>query len=545
MLPLSVIQSLWLTSQGPDVLRFEAALRQPATAQAKRLSRLLTQNAATAYGRKYQFAKIESPGDYQRTVPVVDYEALAPWIDRIAGGEAAILTQNPVRMFERSSGSTSATKLIPYGAELLSDFSAATSPWLFDLHRRMPGLLGTRSYWSLSPVAQKKQTTSGGLPIGIEDDTEYFGPVGRYALQRMMAVPSSVAHASNMEIWRRQTLDALLAARDLGFISIWSPTFLSLLMQALGKHLSEFLRALPLKRRDEIQRNLDREGVLIGEALWPHLQCISCWMDGPAGQFVTPLRQWFPRTTFQAKGLLATEGVVSFPYRDKPGGVLALTSHFLEFIDLNNPNATPKLAHELRQDAHYSPLLSTGGGLYRYHLKDVVECVGYEQATPRIRFIGKLDNVSDTCGEKVNARQVEKGLDRARHTLGIQWDVAVLAPVLPKSPGEPIHYCLFVGADAEDAALAAMAVMVEDELLSGHAFRYACEVGQLGPIRFARVRGGSAAVQELFVRAGLRAGDIKPTPLDTRPLWSESFGPGQPAREMARPAAPLPLEEPL
>jgi GH3 auxin-responsive promoter len=534
MVPLSAIQRSWLASQLPAVARFEFALRFPAHAQAQRLSWLLEKNAHTAYGRQYKFETIRSPREYQEAVPIVDYDALAPWIDRAAAGEMAVLTQAPVRMFERSGGSTAATKLIPYNADLLADFSAATNPWLFDLHRRRPELIGTRSYWSLSPVAQKKQRTSGGLPIGIEDDTEYFGPVARYALQRMMAVPSSVAHISDMDSWRMATLRHLLGAADLGFISIWSPTFLSLLMRALEERLPELLGLLSTARRDEIKRGLDREGALVGEAIWPRLQCISSWMDGIAGEFVVPLRRWFPRTSFQAKGLLATEGVVSFPYGDERNGVAAVTSHFLEFLDLDRPGKLPLLAHELRIKGQYSPILSTGGGLYRYHLKDVVECVGHQMATPLLRFIGKLDCVSDTCGEKINARQVEKGLERGQRTLGITCDVALLAPVWPNGTTTTIHYCLFVNAETDDATLAKLALLVEEELLQGHAFRYARELGQLGEMHFARIPGGSAAVQDTLIRAGQRAGDIKPTHLDPRPIWGETFGPGLPAREWAK-----------
>jgi len=84
--PLSLIQSAWLGSQLPAVARFEFALRFPARAQAERLSQLVQKNAETAYGRKYGFGSIRSPREYQRAVPVVDYDSLAPWIDRAAAG---------------------------------------------------------------------------------------------------------------------------------------------------------------------------------------------------------------------------------------------------------------------------------------------------------------------------------------------------------------------------------------------------------------------------------------------------------------------------
>lgn len=528
---LTLIHGIWLGSLWPTTRRFTEGLRDPRSAQAARLFRLLRDNEQSAYGRKHGFERIRTPLEYQRAVPIVDYDALAPWIDRIAAGEPGVLTTQPVRLMERSGGSAAATKLIPYTPALLDDFSAATNPWLLDLYRNTRGLIGTRSYWSLSPVAQRRQRTAGGVPIGIEDDTEYFGALGRMALRRMMAVPSEVVHAKDMASWRAQTLRHLLLAEDLGFISVWSPSFLSLLMTALSEQLDAHLANLPAPRREDILRGLDREGRITGEALWKRLRLISCWTDGLSAELLPELRRFFPRTPLQGKGLLATEGVISVPFGRGPGAVLAINSHFLEFIDLQAPDRTPLLVHELRAGGQYSPLLSTGGGLYRYHLKDAVECVGHEESTPRIRFLGKLDRTSDVCGEKLSAALVDGSLLRAQEELGMRCDFALLAPIWPAESRGPVHYCLFAESAARDEELARLAVALEDRLLDSHAFRYARELGQLGPIHIQRVRDGRARWQEILVAAGQRAGDIKPAHLDARRIWGETFGRGRPARE--------------
>lgn len=534
---LNLVHGIWLGSLLPTARRFTEGLRDPRSAQAERLLRLLRDNEQSTYGRAHGFARIRTPLEYQRAVPIVEYDALAPWIERIAAGELGVLTTQPVRMMERSGGSTAATKLIPYTAGLLADFSAATNPWLFDMYRSTRGLFGTRSYWSLSPVAQRRQRTAGGIPIGIEDDTEYFGALGRMALRRMMAVPPEVIHAKDLATWRTQTLRHLLLAEDLGFISVWSPSFLSLLMAALSEQLEALLGELPAPRRDDIRRGLDREGMITGEALWKRLRLISCWTDGLSAELLPELRRYFPRTRIAGKGLLATEGVVSIPLGRGPGAVLAVNSHFLEFIDLQDPSRAPLLAHALRVGGQYSPLLSTGGGFFRYHLKDAVECVGQEGATPRIRFLGKLDRTSDVCGEKLSAALVDGALARAQEELDLRCEFALLAPVWPAGPAEPrrpIHYCLFAESAADDEELARLAVALEDRLLDSHAFRYARELGQLGPIHIQRVRDGRARWQELLVAAGQRAGDIKPAHLDARRIWGETFGAGHPAREPAR-----------
>src|SRR5690606_5544697 len=120
----------------PAWARFERAAKDPERAQGAYLARLVAANASTEYGRAHGFAKVRDLASWQRQVPIVRHEELVPWIDRIARGETNVLTAEPVRMLERTGGSTSTGKLVPYTSGLLADFSAATGPWLFDLHRR-------------------------------------------------------------------------------------------------------------------------------------------------------------------------------------------------------------------------------------------------------------------------------------------------------------------------------------------------------------------------------------------------------------------------
>jgi len=515
---LVALHRAWLAGLIPAERRFRRALADPARAQSRLLTRLLAKNARTAYGRAHGFASIDSLAAYRRRVPITTYDELAPWLTRVQAAEPNVLTAEPARLFERSGGSTATTtKLIPYTAGLLADFSAATSPWLADMYRRHPGLVGARAYWSLSPVAQAATHTTGGIPIGMTDDTEYFGPLRRFVLGRTMAVPPSVAHLDDFTAWRRATLRHLLLTEDLGLMSIWSPTFLTVLLSALHDDLDAVLADLPRPRAQVVHAAL-AAGPDFGRRLWPRLTLVSCWMDGPAREHLAPLRQAFPDVTLQPKGLLATEGVVSIPYGPGPGGALALTSHVLEFIDLDAPDTRPLLPHELRVGGHYSPVLTTSGGLFRYHLKDVVTCV----APLRVRFAGKLDQVADLVGEKVHAHQVELALAQARAET--PFDFALLAPLT--TPAER-YYCLFLESDTAPEHAARIADVVESHLMTGHAYRYARDLGQLGPLRVQRVQRGRERMLEALVAAGQRAGDIKPTVLDVRPIWSDVFGPGE------------------
>ena len=520
-LALWALQSAHTLSLRTQARHLQQCLQDPQQAQTARWQRLLHANQNSAYGKAHGFAGIHSIKDYQNRVPVVDYDALSPWIDRIAAGEQGVLTQAPVRMLEPSGGSISTNKFIPYTDDLLADFAKATNPWLYDLFSHTPGLKGTQSYWSISLAKQGARRTEGGVPIGFDDDTQYFSPLMRWALNKMMAVPNAVANAPDMDSWRQQTALHLLQAEDLGLISVWSPTFMSLLMSHISQNLDTLLADLPTARAKRIEQGMAREGRLCGEALWPRLKLISCWTDSIASQFLPELQQWFVRTPLQGKGLLATEGVVSAPLlpEDGSGCPLAITSHFLEFIDLEHPDRLPCFAHELRVGGAYSPILSTGGGLYRYHLKDVVHCVGMTGRTPRVRFAGKLDRVSDLCGEKIHANQVEQGLALVREQLAVEIRFALLAPV----HGSPAHYRLFLESSADAAQREQIAHVIEQYLASGHHYRTCRALGQLGAIQVQPVMHGWQTFQRTLTAAGQRAGDIKPTALDARHDWLKAF----------------------
>ena len=56
-------------------------------------------------------------------------------------------------------------------------------------------------------------------------------------------------------------------------------------------------------------------------------------------------------------------------------------------------------------------------------------------------------------------------------------------------------------------------------------YRYARELGQLGPLRVLRVSGGARRYEARCIALGQRAGDIKPADLHRQPGWTNWFAP--------------------
>lgn len=521
----------WLSLR-PARARFERAVRNCEAAQAERLRVLLAANAASAYGRAHRFDAIASVREWQARVPIVGYDELQSWVERAAAGEPAVLTTAPIRVFERTSGSTAANKLVPYTAALLDEFGAATGPWLHGLYAAFPRLRGTTSYWSVSPATRQPERTAGGVPLGFADDTEYFGIVERFALRHMLAVPSRVARIGGMDEWADETAAHLVAAADLGLISVWHPSFFSLLLRRIEARLDACLERGSASRAAAVRARLGH--VTLGEALWPRLAVVSCWTEGAAASAAAALHAQLPHVQIQPKGLLATEGVVSLPIQVGEGwaNVAAVAGHFLEFVDLDRPSAPPRLAHELAIGAAYAPVISTGGGFYRYRLGDAMRCAGFHRQAPLLSFEGRIDQVSDVCGEKLNPSLVAAALGEAQRATGVTLAFALMAP----AAGDPPRYCLYAeGADG--TTLGRLCEVVERRLCDSHGYRYARELGQLAPIRGVAVSDGAARYLQARTAAGMRAGDIKPAQLDNSLDWSAVFRSAVPAAPVCAEAA--------
>ncbi len=546
--------------------RFRGALRDPATAQRAILMRTLRANADTAYGRKFGFAAIRDEREFAARVPLVVFDELDDWMARVAAGEMNVLTHHPVEFMEPTGGSSGFLKLIPYTASLQAEFSAALMPWLFDLLTHRPALLRGKAYWAITPPGRRASHTDGGIPIGIQDDAEYLPAPLRALLRRALAVPAAVSAAPDIATCRYLTLRALLAAPDLALISVWSPSFLTLLAAALDEQFDTLLHdlehgtlsvSLPASLAARIRRDLparpgiarqlrSRFGRRAPEDLglvWSNLALISCWTEGHAARALAGVHARFPHVEVQGKGLLATEGVVSIPLLGIAAPVAALTSHYLEFLDPRDGRAFP--AHAVDVGGIYEVALTTRGGLYRYRLRDLVRVEGMLHCAPLLSFQGRADRASDIAGEKLTALLVERALGAAMRTTGIHATFAMLAPSLPTppeagpsvAPCAPVgttlaHYRLYV--EAEECGAQRLADALDLELCAAHHYDLCRSLGQLGPVRGVNVAGAHATYERVCAERGQRTGAIKPPALDASLGWEHVFGSASPLDRFER-----------
>ena len=526
-LDAAIANNLWLAASLPEFLRFRRAATRVESTQRQLLSRYLHDNAATEFGREHDFARIRCWEEFVERVPVRNYDALAPWIDKIAAGDGGVLTAEPVRLLEPSSGSSGAEKWIPYTSRLQAEFRRGVATWIAGVFLEMPALTAGRAYWSLTPPAQRDRKDASTVPIGFDQDSAYLGGLTQRLIGRTLAVPQALHRESDMGRFWHLTLLSLLHCSDLRLISAWHPTYVLLLLRYMRDNWSNLLddlaaglvsNTLRIRPDRSRSRELMRLGPDDASAIWPELRLISCWADAHAAHFTPEVCAEFPGVRLQAKGLIATEAFVTLPLAaSRP---LAIRSHFLEFLE-ERGDVHP--AWSLEEGSTYTVVVTTGGGLYRYALRDQVQVTGFYRDIPSLGFLGKADNVADHFGEKLNEAFVASCLDHVFALCGLQPRFAMLA--LDSSDGPPA-YTLYL--EQPSPPPAELSVALEERLRRNPHYDLCVRLGQLHPVRVFLV--GDNAYQtftKTLIARGAQLGNIKPTPLSRRSDWSDYFsGPG-------------------
>ncbi len=493
-----------VASQRPAWRRFRRALDDVEGAQRRCLARLLPSALALNPGAAARLGPGASWEEVGRRLPLTTWEDHAGWIGALRAAPPG--PAGPLR-FEPTSGSTAARKWIPCPPTFLAELDEAASAWMAGAADDHPGILGGPHYWSLSWLPDDLRAAGQG-----SDDLALLPPLARLVLRRLMAVPGAIARLPSSEEALAATLVHLAARPDLALASVWSPTFLLRLVEALAARREQVAAVLAsgrweaggltipwaAPRAPSAARRLREAGRQPGpsltRALWPRLALISAWDSASSRPYAAALRALVPHAAFQPKGLWATEGVVSIPFAGEHP--LALTSHALEFRCLASGAVLPPWRLEAGQEVQ--PVVSGAHGLLRYQLPDRLRVSGFLHRAPCVEFLGRLGGV-DLVGEKVDAVLAQQVLELLAAE-GLARPIALLAG--PVGQGLPC-YRLLAAPGERGAAPEAVAGRAEALLLRLHHYRLARELGQLGPAR-AEVRAD--ALEEYHRLVGRPAG---------------------------------------
>ena len=207
---------------------------------------------------------------------------------------------------------------------------------------------------------------------------------------------------------------------------------------------------------------------------------------------------------------MATEGVVTFPFQGRYP--LAYLGHAFEFIDAHDGQVLAPW--QLRQGQDVIPLLTTGSGLARYQMSDVLRVDGRLGQVPCLTFLGRNDGV-DLVGEKTSATMAQAVQDG----LSLQGALPVTLLALDEARHRAPGYVLLAecGDQVPLTALRALqsdlAGQVEKALHANFHYKLARELGQLQHAACVALPHMRALYLDQCRERGMVEGNIKLEPL--------------------------------
>ncbi len=466
---------------------FLRATRSATHTQNRVLMAKIRRNVESAFGSDYGFARIGGYADFARQVPVLRYEDLTPYIERVKAGETGAMfgPKQKVLMFALTSGTVDTPKYVPvtehflreyrrgwnaFGGKALSDHSDSVLRAILQVSSRMD-----------------EEITSAGIPCGAI--TGIMAATQKSIVRKYYVAPLCAAHIDDPAA-RYYTIMRLATAVDVGFMITANPATHLKLARTADAHAEQIIRDLQdgtldprldvpagvrgalaprLKARPrraaELASIVERTGRLLPKDYWD-LGFIANWTGGTMGLYLHDFPEYFGRTPVRDIGLLASEGRMSIPLEDgTPCGVLDVTSNFFEFIpagEYESANPTVLRSHELAVGDEYFILLTTSAGFYRYDIGDLIRVHGYLGEAPVIEFLNKGAHVSSLTGEKLSESQAVMAFERACATRGLTAGLFVLAPQWADPPYYRLH--IEPTADLDAADLDALAPAMEEAL---------------------------------------------------------------------------------
>lgn len=436
--------------------RFEQAVRDVEGAQAAKLREIVDRNADTDYGRKHGFASIRTLEDYRKAVPVIEYEDIRPYVDRMARGESGVLTAEDPVMFAQTSGTTGNPKLIPVTPTCQGrDHRDQMRTWLYHALCAHPTVFDGKVLSMVSPAVEGH--TEAGIPFGSTSGFMY----------RNLPKPIQATYLAPYDVFEVEDYDAkyyvlmlLGLVSDVSFLCTANPSTIAKLCEVVSERADEliadvrngYLRQdlnLPAGVRKQVNamlkpdadraRELDamrgrRDGRLLPADLWPNLALIGCWKGGTVGAYVKSFPEWFDPdgkrpVPVRDWGYLSSEARGSIPLTDEgSAGVATIGSNLLEFVPVEDVERNPDDpaawnclgAHQVEAQREYHVIFTTTGGLYRYDINDIVRVEGFYEQAPLLTFQRKGRGMTSLTGEKVSVNQVIEAVDAAADEVGVK-----------------------------------------------------------------------------------------------------------------------------
>ena len=425
-----------------------AAMDPVATQQAV-LQKLIEGGRNTAFGKEHGLDKVNDHASLIETVPLRDYEALRPWIDRIVKGERDVLWPGLPLYLCKTSGTTSGAKYIPITKESLPNHINSARNALFAYINRSGNtdfVDGKMIFLQGSPVLDKKGKVPTGRLSGI-----VANHVPSYLLKNRM--PSF----------------------DTNSIPDWETKVEAIVGETMSADL-RLISGIPAWVQMYFERLLARTGKATVKEVFPNF---SLFVYGGVNYepYRSRMEALIGGTMDRVETFPASEGFIAYQDQGPGEGLLLVLDNgiYFEFIPqttaaVSRDAQSPTTNHqspsqqrlsigEVELGVNYALVLHTNAGLWGYEIGDTVKFVSL--TPPRIVVTGRTKHFTSAFGEHVIAEEVEGALKDAVAAHPCEVSEFTVAPQLSPAEGLPFHeWHIEFAAEPTDIASFAQAIDV-------------------------------------------------------------------------------------
>ncbi|MBU3682368.1 MAG: GH3 auxin-responsive promoter family protein [Flavobacterium sp.] len=412
-------------------------ITRPVESQQEVFSKLIATAQHTQFGRDHAFAEIKTHQDFIARIPIRDYEALKPYVDRVVAGESDILWPGKPLYFAKTSGTTSGAKYIPLTKESMPfHIEAARNAILNYVHEtgKADFVNGKMIFLQGSPILEQKNGIQLGRLSGI---VAHFVP--KYLQKNRL--PSWATNC--IEDWEtkvdaivQETVDQNMTV--ISGIPSWVQMYFEKIQQNSGKLVGELFSNF----------NLFIYG---GVNFEPY----RAKFENLIGRKVDTI-ELFP----------ASEGF--FAYQNKqgdPGMLLLLNAGiFYEFIptdEFYSPHPTRLTIGQVELGVNYVLIISTNAGLWGYNIGDTVQFTSLKPY--KLIVSGRIKHFISAFGEHVIGKEVEQALAQAVVQCNVRVSEFTVAPQINPTNGLPYHEW-FIEFEQEPDDLEAFAQEIDQQL---------------------------------------------------------------------------------
>lgn len=462
-----------IVAKGNSSLRhLEKSSKNPMDENEKLLRKILKSNANTEFGRLHDFSEIRSVEEFRKKVPISGYDDYAPFIERTKNGEKNVLTSSKILGYSRTSGSSGVPKYIPATSASIKAYvkytwTRALALAVKELKKQGKSYKPGRGVF-LSPATNEKLPNGmpcsniaeiGAMRYGFlypyiltiptgnlfdVHDGDYIYNIYRFALADENATfIFSVFFSINVSqlAYLRSHWKVIVDDIEKGVISESID-----IKPELRSILSKKVRPMPERAaylRKQFEQGFDST---LLKRLWPNLTMISSIGNAsfkPAADYVRGVAGDIP-FDFSIYG--ASEGLVAACYELENTSMQLLTdSCFYEFIPAGEIDAEVLTLDKLEAGKQYEILITTQAGLYRYHLKDVIEVKGFRNKMPLISFVYRKGQYFNIAGEKFSEEDARTSIEMFNKAHGISVNDWLF---YQDDSAVPSRYALVVESDA-------------------------------------------------------------------------------------------------